>query len=50
MYTLFKKDSPIKVYVIEFYMYVNNVFLFHYLKKTNKQKLKAVVSLKEQTF
>ena len=32
MYTLFKKDSPIKVYVIEFYMYVNNVFLFQYLK------------------
>ena len=49
MYTLFKKDSPIKVYVIEFYMYVNNVFLFQYLKKT-KQKPKGMVSLKEQTF
>ena len=38
MYTLFKKDSPIKVYVIEFYMYVNNVFLFQYLKKKTKNQ------------
>ena len=38
MYTLFRKDSPIKVYVIEFYMYVNNVFLFQFLKKKNKTK------------